>query len=647
MQDIEGLALNTIVLIGESIQDSSNRIISWGKTYSGASESPSNFNQQYTEGQYRALYLRIRRIMMSDEFGFGKVFNIGDDEDLIIIENKLSDRILLVGVLLRTEKYKFTETLIDIINNVADRAGIYTAKKLHSEIFEALDRYRNDTSVDSELEKFSPIEALIYLETKDLSNTSKDMLAILIKSLVDDNTTVDRKYLHSKQVFEAVLLMLSKIVEGDDPDVVLDAAYLIASAYKEALRFYYASKTFEKIALHANNFDRLALEISCRIQIADIIKIQEDSDPSEIINTLIDIDDGSLEISSAFDREIYYCLHGYAYDKMDDSQSAEDYYLMATMVAEMEGPNTIYIAEAHAYIALMHMSRYEVDNAIREYITASSIAHANRQNDLAKSYEHQAGLSELLWSDMLAASALVLKIEGNSIISEYHAWKSLKHLIKGIGYTNRNLRYDILSKYYLKIVTMCEEVITQKFDEYTISTIDELKSNYTILRDGSLSEIQEEELLKFLLAKISVKLPLPNPVIMIIATDGRLITGGEVGSDDWGVTAFGEKDELFSGALSAIMAILSEVIRSTNPLRMVDAGSTSIMIETSSNCIAALLIEKEDAVLRRALKDVLMKIEIKYPELKEWDGYSIDFSSMKTLINNRFAEAMSELDRIS
>ncbi|MCY3412395.1 MAG: hypothetical protein INQ03_12230 [Candidatus Heimdallarchaeota archaeon] len=638
--DIDGLAKNSIVLIGEKTSTS----VLWGKQFDGAQLTIGASGSSYTEGQFRALYLRIRRLMQSPNFEYNKVFAIGDNEDLVVTEHHLLDRTLLFAMLLRKKEYTFNDALIQTVITVASRAGIYTAKKFHSEIFEALERQKSQPLEEISFEQFTPQEALIHLETKDSSSASKELLAIIISTLTSEDNP-NKNYLHSKPVFDAVMNMLSKIKDDDDPDITLDVAHVMAMKYKSVANFQFAKDTFLKIAEYAQKFERLALEIACRIQIADILKNLPDTDPSEIINTLITIDDGSLEVASPFDREVYYCMHGYAYNKMDDSQSAEDYYLMATMIAEMEGPNSIHIAEAHAYIAKMHNKKFEVDNAIREYVTASSIAQSNNEPDLAVNYMHQAGLSELSWAKMLASTSMVLRIEGDIQDSQHYAWKSLKHLLKGTMYTNRKLRKEDLDVHFPQIIDMCEEVLMQTYDEYSQQTINQIRENYNLFSTAAMPKIQEDELLKFLLTKVSAKLPLPNPIIMIIATDGRLIQGGEVGKDNW-ETALGANDDLFSGALSAIMAILSEVISTSNPLRMVDAGSTSIMIEKSDSCIGALLIDRDDIILRRALKDVLMQIGIKYPGLKDgWDGYSIDFSDMKPMINKRFHEAMAELSR--
>lgn len=627
--DIDSLSENIILLIGEKSQN----LVSWGKTFDAS--------YSYTEGQFRALNLRIRRLLLNSDFKYDEVFEIGENEDVIILENKITERIILVAVIIRTKTHQFNETIVEIVKGVASRAGIYTAKKMHSEIIDALVRHETESYSDVVMEEFTAQEAQIFLETRDLTNKSKELLSILINSLTSQDVKLN--YLHSKHVFNATLLMLAKIKPEDDPDMILDSAYLMASNYKNAAQFYYATQVFTRIGDRAIKIERLGLEISCRIQQADIIKIQEDLDPSEIVNTLINIDDGSMEVASPYDREVFYCLHGYAYDKMEDEQSAEDYYLMATMVAEMEGANSIYMADAHAFIGNMHFKRFEVDNAIREFITASSIAIGNKHYDQAKVYSHQAGISELVWSKMYASSAIINRMDGSAVDADFYAWKSLNHLLKGIGYTNREIRKAELESYYKEIIQMCEEILTRSYDEYTINTIELLKNNFAVLSEGELPEEEEVELLKFLTTAVSAKLPLPDPVIMIIANDGRFITGGKINSDDWSDSALGSNDDLFSGALSAIMAILSEVISTSNPLRMVDAGTTGIMIERSSNCIGALLIDRDVHILRRALKDVLMKIDIKYPGLEDWDGYSINFEDMPKLIYDRFKLALIDL----
>ena len=82
-----------------------------------------------------------------------------------------------------------------------------------------------------------------------------------------------------------------------------------------------------------------------------------------------------------------------------------------------------------------------------------------------------------------------------------------------------------------------------------------------------------------------------------------------------GEASISANDDIFSGALPAIMAPLSEVTSSSEPLRMVDAGQTLIMIEKSKVCIGALFVNRNLNLIRKALRKTVECMEAHYPDL--------------------------------
>ena len=138
-------------------------------------------------------------------------------------------------------------------------------------------------------------------------------------------------------------------------------------------------------------------------------------------------------------------------------------------------------------------------------------------------------------------------------------------------------------------------------------------------------------------------IPIPPPIVMIIGLDGRLLLGGQIGGDS---SSWNEADEdlnvLFSGALTAIMAMLSEVISDKNPLRMLDVGQTQIMIERTDTCIGTVLVDRELVILRKALQNSLAFIQSEFPQLRDtMESYKVNLNDAIPVIEQYFIEALT------
>ena len=128
----------------------------------------------------------------------------------------------------------------------------------------------------------------------------------------------DNSLFNQNEVFQLVSLTLERDLDEEVADIVLDSAFVIGNKYLEANNFETASSLFQKIANLASNFNRLALEISCRIRSSRLHKLQGVDNGMTLLDELSPIDDGSLEVASQSDREEYYCLQGYAFSLLED-----------------------------------------------------------------------------------------------------------------------------------------------------------------------------------------------------------------------------------------------------------------------------------------------------------------------------------------
>ena len=70
------------------------------------------------------------------------------------------------------------------------------------------------------------------------------------------------------------------------------------------------------------------------------------------------------------------------------------------------------------------------------------------------------------------------------------------------------------------------------------------------------------------------------------------------------------------------------------------------MIEKSSVCIGALLVDRDLNVIRQALITVVKFMETNYPELKHWDGYSLDFEKVKPKVEEVFKAALLSVQNL-
>jgi len=617
MSETKRTGLSAIVVTGEL----EGKRVNFGNSYD------PDFST--TEGQFRALHMKLNRLISLDQFTFESVYEIDGNESVYfsLAEGTVKEIVYVVIMKHAT----INETLKMAIDNVSKRGGVYTAKRYYEEVTGQL----SSSMMDSELADLSYNQAVEILA--DLTPQDNNILMI---NQIMQTIAGERLPGIDNNLFENIIKLLENLSSEIDSDIILDSCYSIATQYYEANIFDKAWEIFMKIGSLAQESERLALMISAKLKSAEIAR-ETNQDPNGILSILEEIDDGSLEVASQDEREQYYSMQGYCYERMGEVQMAEDLHYMAVMISESETSPSIYIAESHAFMGKQAGTKYQPEIATREYLTASTISLAKNDRHLATQYSHQAALYELQWAKYLSSTAIIMGTNSDMQNSEFYAWQSMKRLVNAISHSDRTLRKSDILQPALEIIDMNRHIFPDS-SEYAINTLNELDNQLNLITDGVLPSDQENELLNFISTKISAMLPLPPPVIMLIANDGRLITGGEIGSERWDENIL-TNDDLFSGALSAIMAILSEVISGDNPLRMLDAGQTQIMIEKSNVCIGALLVDRDLNIIRKALQDTVKWMATTYPDLEDWDGYSIDFREVKPKVNSLFNKALENI----
>lgn len=620
VEEQNGQTLKALVLIGDENQGN----VAWSLPY-----DPSF---TYTDGQLRALYMRIRRIMSTEEYRLETEVTLPSGEHAFFSQRPIQNSSLVCVIL---HEGSFSDDLQQVIKHICHRGGVYSAKNFYNQILDMKKRGAVDRSLETFLGGIpDPQNAYDFLKEKGISNEDSSSIANLIAVIA-----TDPKLSLDISVFNAVNTMLDRITESSDRDFVMDVSFLIANRLLEYQNFAYAGELFRRVADLSVEYERLTMEIACRIRSARIQKLKASENGMEILEILSPIDDGSLEAAPQLEREEYYCLQGYAYYLLKNYEIAEELYSMVVLIAEANSYASMFQAEAHWFLGMRASMRYSPNIATREYITSSSIASRNGMMVQAVEYSHLAAKQEIQWSKYLASTAIIQKMENNASNAEFHAWSSLVRLLHAISHSDPKEREKDLYPEMDKLINMAKGILMESESEYARNTLSEIITHLDNIESGNVPRDGEAEIIKFLQTKISAMIPFPVPVIMLIATDGRLIIGGQIGAENWD-DSISDDDDLFSGALSAIMAILSEVISTDNPLRMVDAGTTQIMIEKSSVCIGALLVDRDLNIIRQALKETVKFMEDKYPELASWDGYSLDFSDVKSNIDKRFGEAL-------
>ena len=505
------------------------------------------------------------------------------------------------------------------IEKVGFRGGIfsiYSAKRFFNELIDLLSDpdalEEENVLVEDAVRKISEFDGRMMSK-----NELGQVISLINRSQEMDHDTVEKLYFLVYENIESISVESEKM---EDLDEFLDASYIIARKYQETPNFYLALELFKKIIPLASRNKRLDLETVCAIQIATIYKLFFPSPGDYILNTFEDIvDENHLNETSKSNKEIYYCLRGFAYENLKKYEHAKREYEKAIQESPIVG-SPLWIADAYRFLGELSEMELKYTNSIRYYLTAAAICFADGDLSQADFYRDLAGGIELKMADSLIHTSIIASNEGNFVDSEYRAWDGLRSLIKSYLHTS--------PQKYLKLESKTNEILN--IANYILSENDSKSKNKKVIRNlrNGLEEIRllevkttsEIDTLENFSKKINENLPIPPPTFMLLTLDGRMVTTGQIEDNEWKKGKF--KGVLLSGILSAIMSLISEVAGQESLLKTVDTGSFQIMLEQTKNLASVLLVDRELPIFRKYLIDCVNEIDTEYGStLRFWDGY--------------------------
>ncbi len=535
-----------------------------------------------------------------------------------------------------TREMKLGTSVKKSMKAIAQRGGshtVYSAKRFFSEMIdllsepEALDM-QSELSVDEILETFESFKA----QTHNINELGQ-MISILSANIELDFFTLEKIYFH---VYESIQ-SLKEEETVSDPDEFLDACYIVAESYRKMDNFHLALELYKQIIPLAINNQRYELETACRIKQSVIYKRNFPKPGQFILDTLSPISTKRLKETTNTNREIYYCLFGFAHDHLNDQKQALSNYNMAINQTDVNISSPKWIAEAYDYCGQVAHNNYFLMEASRQYLTAATIAFSSGDLALADNYRNNAATTEMHTGFSIIHTALTFRMEGNYKDAEYRAWDALRLIIKSFIHAkpqNYSARIpqaiEILDEAEVILNFFGKRVINSKLISAIRNTIEKLQIQTT----DTSNEVSNFEELSTM---IESNIPIPPPTFMLLTLDGRLIIIGKILDDMWVESDI--EGVILSGILSAIMSLITEVTGKTS-LRTVDAGSFQIMIEHSENIAAVLLTDRDIPEFRHRLIQILNFIDEDYGQmLKFWDGRIDIFGEMKEQVVKLFTHS--------
>ncbi|MHA2502607.1 MAG: hypothetical protein ACXAE3_07050 [Candidatus Kariarchaeaceae archaeon] len=529
-----------------------------------------------------------------------------------------------------------TEELQSSVQSIRQRGALFTARELYEEILSS----QLEMADPLEMLELTPFEAQERLRGLAISAQNLDSVSLLLQLLSDYNHTDD------VVVYEKTVEMLGVIQQArnlNHRDEYLDAANVIADRRNQTGQRDQALYLYDRISALSQYSDRKALNLNARLHAAQIANDLK-HEPKAILDRIQTIDDADLNSVSHTSRVLFYTLQGAAYEGLNDMSQAAAYHEMAIAISKSDIVPSVYFASSYGFMAKMDAASLRPDLATSKFLTASNIATNHGKPELANYYADQAAKQELLWADILRSTAVNHYMSGQRSDATFALWQSIRKVVDSYIHGSRLFHQDGngigISK---AIIDDGMILVNRMIVEYGEETLQTVEQQLKVVQSNELTPIEEAELLRFLISRISNMIPIPPPIVMIIGLDGRLLLGGQIGGDS---SSWNEADEdlnvLFSGALTAIMAMLSEVISDKNPLRMLDVGQTQIMIERTDTCIGTVLVDRELVILRKALQNSLAFIQSEFPQLRDtMESYKVNLNDAIPVIEQYFIEALT------
>ncbi len=535
------------------------------------------------------------------------------------------------------------DRLLDTFKQVLSRGVKYFARKFYSEV---IDLMEGNFEVSEDVRSLTPEEAMSNLKAMDIPTSNKNISGSLLSRAIADGLSLE-----DTMFLTNVTHMILDNIEGtEDVDVPLDASFKLAEYYqKHGLNLKTAISLFEKIGETVMKYaatTRLGLFIQCNLSIASIIYYNFPEEIMYMREVLDRIDDGQLHEVGQMQWEEYYVLQGHLYMKMGDTENAIQSYMVAVEIADDTSNPSIHVAEAYKELANYSALNYNLEKSVQQSLAAWSIAKQYEQDDFAQDCMDSAAKIEMRWAEWLIYSSLVRRMEGRLQEAVLDVWRSMKLIITAYGHASQEVRFGILSTFPKLFMDIQRIVLEAYEDDSNMSmiarkTLADINENFALLSSNTLWDEEANARVDFLKAQISAMLPKHNPTFLLIANDGRLMCGGKVNESEW--PEMSAQEDLLSGALSAIMALISEVTDTSSSLKSINAGETNILIEWTPFAIGALLTDHESGTLKQALSQAMQEIILTYDsELLSWDGFSLNFDPVAGIVNKAFLNVIGQ-----
>jgi len=492
-----------------------------------------------------------------------------------------------------------------------------------------------------DVKSLDPAQALSHLQSLDIPSADKNVCGSLLSlAIVNDMKEETMLFLTN-----AAYMILEHLEGTEDVDIPLDGCMKLAEYYeKKIIKLRTAIKLNEEIAeaikKHAST-SRLGLYIQCNLAIASILYKYFPDSIIEMKEKLDNIDDGYLHVVGQNEWEKYYVLQAHLFMKMGDTENAITTYQMAVELSKDSTNPTVYVAEAYAELAKHSALNYNLEKSVQQSFAAWSIAMQHGRDEVAQVYIDHAAKVEMQWAEWLIYSSLVRRMEGRKREAVLDVWRSMKLIITAYGHAGHEVQLGILSK-FPKLFIDVQRIVLEGYedDQNTIiiarQTLMNINENFAILSSSTLWDEETSARVDFLKAQISSMLPRNIPTFLLIANDGRLMCGGKVNEQTW--SAMSMQEDLLSGALSAIMALISEVTETSSSLKSINAGETNILIEWTPYAIGALLTDYDSGTLKQSLTQAMQEIIMTYDsELLSWDGFTLNFDPVPKLVSRVFS----------
>ncbi len=501
---------------------------------------------------------------------------------------------------------------------VSERGGYYSASRFFQEVDELV-QHPEKIKEESQLNLEDAIHLLFQSDIQKFDvNFIGQILSIVRKGGNLDSETLERVYFLAYEI----LSNLSDMETIDtDIDLALDGVYDVAKSYQERETFHLALELYKRLLPLVQLNGREELDVLCRIHISEIYHkyfpesgsaILEVLDPKKIVGPLLQKVPPSI-------RQKYFILLANSYEQLDDLKMAEKFYYSALKDAENDLGDPYWVAKGYEFFARKARNQFLYDEAFKQYLTASSLAFSAGDIVLSNNLRCEAGFDQVKFSFVEIVTSLFHRMENDLEKSIYLAWDSLKMLLEGYSNILTNQRHNVI-KESNDILTYASSILSIPGKKRkNLSLINKIRK---IIRDTQLQMIDEnseKEHFHKLFELILRNIPISPPTFLLISSDGRLITSGIITKEGWSNPNL--EGVVFSGILSAIMGLLSEVSPSSATLRTIDAGGMKIMVEKNEEAIAVILADRETREFRIALRNILEQIKEKFSiELDMWDG---------------------------